>query len=107
VIDLAQHLPRGRKWFGLNVEQCGVMYAYGEGHLGIASRIYAWAQKNDTSGGDIVVRDGIPNFALDPKGASKALKKAVREANAMLAEKGSTADPRADTRHVRQGNVRR
>jgi Bifunctional DNA primase/polymerase, N-terminal/AAA domain len=31
VLDLGQHLSYGCDWFGLKVERCGVLYAYGEG----------------------------------------------------------------------------
>jgi hypothetical protein len=89
VLDLGQHLSYGRDWFGLKVERCGVLYAYGEGRLGIASRLRAWSLRNDMSGGDIVVRDGIPNFAVDTKAAVKALKRAVKDANVMLSETGT------------------
>ena len=27
VLDLSQHVARGRKWFGLNVDQCSVVYS--------------------------------------------------------------------------------
>jgi hypothetical protein len=89
VLDLGQHVSYGRDWFGLKVERSGVLYAYGEGRMGIASRLRAWSLRNDVLGGDIVVRDGIPNFAVDTKAAVKALKRAVKEANAMLSETGT------------------
>jgi hypothetical protein len=86
-LDLAWHIVNGHDWYGLKVERSGVLYAYGEGRLGIASRLLALSRAKGTA--EMVVRDGIPNFAINPKAAVKALKRAVEEANKMLSKKGS------------------
>lgn len=88
VFHLAGCLSEGWPWFGRNVEQSGVLYCYGEGHSGMSRRALAWRERYQPKLDALIFRDGIPNFALDPKNARKALKKAVTDANKMLEERG-------------------
>jgi hypothetical protein len=80
-------IAEGWKYFGRNVEQSGVLYCYGEGHSGMQNRALAYKLKYGPKTDNLIVRDGIPNFATDPKGAKRALRKAIKEANAQLESK--------------------
>lgn len=81
-------LSEGWTWFGRNVEQCAVLYCYGEGHAGIERRALAWSRRYEPQADALVFRDGIPNFATHAGKAAKAIREAVKNANAMLAERG-------------------
>lgn len=70
-------LSEGWEWFGRNVEQCGVLYCVGEGHGGINRRALAWSNRYKPKHDALIFRDGVPNFALDPKGARRALRHCV------------------------------
>lgn len=81
-------IAEGWKYFGRNVEQSGVLYCYGEGHAGMQNRALAYKLKYDPKTDHLIVRDGIPNFATDLKGAKKALRKAIKDSNDQLIAKG-------------------
>lgn len=83
--DMANHGRRGLVWFGRKTKARSVLYLNGEGSEGIASRMRAWADHHDTSGGDIAVADGCPNFFADPKCVKKTVKLA-REVEAATGE---------------------
>lgn len=85
---MALCIAEGWKYFGRNAEQSGVLYCYGEGHSGMQNRALAYVKKYSPKTDNLIVRDGLPKFALNIKEAKKALRKSVKSANEQLAAKG-------------------
>lgn len=81
VFDLASHARRGREWFGRKTQSGDVLYCYAEGAEGFAGRAKAWADNNDTSGGDVALMNKVPNLFRDSKAADKLIA-AARECEA-------------------------
>lgn len=81
VFDLASHARRGREWFGRKVQGGDVLYCYAEGAEGMSGRAKAWADSNDTSGGDLAMMNDVPNLFRDSKAAHKLIT-AARECEA-------------------------
>ncbi|OAF14111.1 AAA family ATPase [Bradyrhizobium neotropicale] len=81
VFDLASHARRGREWFGRKTRSGDVLYCYAEGAEGFAGRAKAWADNNDTRGGDVALMDNVPNLFRDSKAAEKLIA-AARECEA-------------------------
>lgn len=73
VFDLANHARRGRDWFGRKVKGGDVLYLYAEGAEGIAGRAKAWADSNDSSGGNVALMNGVPNLFLDKNAPAKII----------------------------------
>lgn len=73
VFDLASHARRGREWFGRKTQGGDVLYCYAEGAEGFAGRAKAWADNNDTSGGDVALMNNVPNLFRDSKAADKLI----------------------------------
>ncbi|MGY3589004.1 hypothetical protein ACVIGB_002041 [Bradyrhizobium sp. USDA 4341] len=76
VFDLASHARRGREWFGRKTAGGDVLYCYAEGAEGMSGRAKAWADNNDTSGGDVALMNNVPNLFKDPKAADKLIAEA-------------------------------
>ena len=72
-LDVAQHIARGRSWCGKRVRQADVAYVYAEGGDGLSSRLKAWDDHNDTSGGDVAFFDDVPNLNKNPQRAVRSL----------------------------------
>ncbi|WP_338687739.1 AAA family ATPase [Bradyrhizobium sp. 26S5] len=76
VFDLASHARRGRDWFDRKIAGGDVLYCYAEGAEGMSGRAKAWADNNDTSGGDVALMNNVPNLFKDPKAADKLIAEA-------------------------------
>jgi len=85
MLDMALHVAAGRKWFGRDVEQGGVIWLAMEGSYGIRNRVEAWKRERGME--DVVLPFAVVPVALnllDPQADTDRLIDLIADAAARM-----------------------